>query len=95
MVAELAEELGGAAMHASISGTIDYKEPTDEAALERVRSLVDMLPEDSKANEYRKHKQELRLQEEERTRAMQNKQKMNAKLLWLGSIVTKGMPMLR
>lgn len=48
------EELGGAAMHASISGTIDYKEPTDEAALERVRSLVDMLPEDSKANEYRK-----------------------------------------
>ncbi|HEX2838869.1 MAG TPA: acyl-CoA carboxylase subunit beta [Phycisphaerales bacterium] len=34
------EELGGAAMHASISGTIDFKEKTDEDAIERVRSLV-------------------------------------------------------
>jgi acetyl-CoA carboxylase carboxyltransferase component len=34
------EELGGAAMHASTSGTIDFKEKTDEDAIARVRSLV-------------------------------------------------------
>jgi 3-methylcrotonyl-CoA carboxylase beta subunit len=34
------EELGGAAMHASVSGTIDYHEPNDEACLARLRSLV-------------------------------------------------------
>lgn len=34
------EDLGGAAMHASISGTIDYHEPSDEACLARIRSLV-------------------------------------------------------
>jgi acetyl-CoA carboxylase carboxyltransferase component len=34
------EELGGAAMHASVSGTIDYHEPNDEACLTRLRSLV-------------------------------------------------------
>jgi 3-methylcrotonyl-CoA carboxylase beta subunit len=34
------EELGGAAMHASISGTIDFKEKNDEDAIARVRSLV-------------------------------------------------------
>lgn len=38
-----AEELGGAAMHAEISGTVDFKEPNDEACLERMRSLVGML----------------------------------------------------
>ena len=35
------EDLGGASMHAEISGTIDFKEPTDEACLSRVRSLMD------------------------------------------------------
>ena len=34
------EELGGASMHMSISGTIDFKEKSDEDAIERVRSLV-------------------------------------------------------
>ena len=34
------EELGGASMHASISGTIDFKEPDDEACIKRLRSLV-------------------------------------------------------
>ncbi len=34
------EELGGASMHASTSGTIDFKEKTDEEAIARVRSLV-------------------------------------------------------
>ncbi len=35
-----AEELGGAAMHAEISGTVDFKEASDEACLLRLRSLV-------------------------------------------------------
>jgi acetyl-CoA carboxylase carboxyltransferase component len=39
------EELGGAEMHASISGTIDYREPDDQAALARVRELVALMPE--------------------------------------------------
>jgi acetyl-CoA carboxylase carboxyltransferase component len=34
------EELGGAAMHAEIAGTIDYLEPDDESALERLRKLA-------------------------------------------------------
>jgi acetyl-CoA carboxylase carboxyltransferase component len=38
------EELGGAAMHAQISGTCDFREPNDAACLERLRSLVDLLP---------------------------------------------------
>jgi acetyl-CoA carboxylase carboxyltransferase component len=40
------EDLGGAAMHAAISGTIDFREPDDPACLDRVRRLVDALPED-------------------------------------------------
>jgi acetyl-CoA carboxylase carboxyltransferase component len=34
------EELGGATMHAAVSGTIDFKEKDDEACLKRVRELV-------------------------------------------------------
>jgi 3-methylcrotonyl-CoA carboxylase beta subunit len=37
------EELGGAEMHAAISGTVDFREPNDEACVARVRSLVDKL----------------------------------------------------
>ncbi len=40
-----AEELGGAAMHAEISGTVDFKEPNDEACLARLRSLVGKIGE--------------------------------------------------
>jgi acetyl-CoA carboxylase carboxyltransferase component len=40
------EELGGAAMHASISGTIDFREPDDPACLDRLRRLVGNLPPD-------------------------------------------------
>jgi acetyl-CoA carboxylase carboxyltransferase component len=40
------ESLGGAAMHAAVSGTIDFREPTDEACLTRLRRLVDQLPAD-------------------------------------------------
>ncbi len=36
-----AEELGGAAMHSAISGTVDFREPNDEACLARIRSLID------------------------------------------------------
>jgi acetyl-CoA carboxylase carboxyltransferase component len=36
-----AEELGGAAMHAEVSGTVDFKEPDDRHCLARLRSLVD------------------------------------------------------
>src|SRR5580700_1130378 len=38
-----AEELGGATMHATISGTVDFKEPDDDACIKRIRSLVDKL----------------------------------------------------
>jgi acetyl-CoA carboxylase carboxyltransferase component len=47
------EDLGGASMHASISGTIDFKEPDDDAAIVRLRSLIDMLPVDPVASEFR------------------------------------------
>ena len=40
-----AEELGGATMHAEISGTVDFKEPDDEACLSRLRSLVSRFGE--------------------------------------------------
>ena len=36
------EDLGGAGMHASIAGTVDYKEPDDTAALRRIRALADL-----------------------------------------------------
>ncbi len=36
-----ADELGGAAMHSAISGTVDFREPNDESCLERIRAIVD------------------------------------------------------
>jgi acetyl-CoA carboxylase carboxyltransferase component len=47
------EDLGGASMHASVSGTIDFKEPDDESAIARLRSLIDMLPGDALADQFR------------------------------------------
>src|ERR1700751_4966791 len=38
-----AEELGGAEMHSAISGTVDYREPNDEACIARIRALVDKM----------------------------------------------------
>ena len=38
------ETLGGAAMHAEISGTIDFREKDDPSCLARLRSLVGLLP---------------------------------------------------
>jgi acetyl-CoA carboxylase carboxyltransferase component len=37
------EELGGATMHAEISGTVDFKEPNDHLCIARLRSLVDKI----------------------------------------------------
>jgi acetyl-CoA carboxylase carboxyltransferase component len=39
------EELGGAAMHAEVSGTVDFKEPDDASCLARLRSLVGKIGE--------------------------------------------------
>ena len=36
-----AEELGGAAMHSAISGTVDFHEPNDESCLMRIRSIIE------------------------------------------------------
>lgn len=38
-----AEELGGAKMHSQISGTVDFREPDDEACISRIRALVDKI----------------------------------------------------
>jgi acetyl-CoA carboxylase carboxyltransferase component len=45
------ETLGGAKMHASVSGTIDYREADDESCLERLRRLIEALPADPKRGE--------------------------------------------
>ena len=48
-----AEELGGAQMHAEISGTVDFCEKDDASCLKRLRSLIALLPEakESKTSE--------------------------------------------
>jgi len=38
-----AEEIGGAELHAAISGTIDFREPDDESCLERIRTIAGTL----------------------------------------------------
>src|SRR6266705_886373 len=35
-----ADDLGGAAMHSAISGTVDFREPDDDACIRRMRALV-------------------------------------------------------
>jgi acetyl-CoA carboxylase carboxyltransferase component len=42
------EDLGGATMHAAISGTIDFREPDEAACLARLHRLVEALPADPK-----------------------------------------------
>src|SRR6266480_2813528 len=53
-----AEELGGAQMHAEVSGTVDFYEEDDPSCLKRLRSLIALLPEanDSKASEVSKER---------------------------------------
>ncbi|MEX2288447.1 MAG: acyl-CoA carboxylase subunit beta [Planctomycetaceae bacterium] len=48
------EELGGAEMHASISGTIDFHEPDDDACIKRLRSLAATLPEGPRSELFRR-----------------------------------------
>jgi acetyl-CoA carboxylase carboxyltransferase component len=43
------ESLGGAAMHAEVSGTVDFREKDDPACIQRLRSLVGLLPEEAAA----------------------------------------------
>jgi acetyl-CoA carboxylase carboxyltransferase component len=38
-----AEDLGGAKMHAQISGTVDFREPDDESCIRRIRALADKM----------------------------------------------------
>jgi len=38
------EEIGGAKLHAQLSGSIDFREPDDEAALKRLRALAGHWP---------------------------------------------------
>ena len=50
------EDLGGAAMHAAISGTIDFREPDEPSCLDRLRRLVDALPADYRARSTRRRR---------------------------------------
>ncbi len=43
------DDLGGAHVHAAISGTVDYREPDDDACLARLRRLIALLPPDPDA----------------------------------------------
>ncbi|HUJ40360.1 MAG TPA: acyl-CoA carboxylase subunit beta [Candidatus Acidoferrales bacterium] len=38
-----AEDLGGAKMHSQISGTVDFREPDEEACIARIRALVEKM----------------------------------------------------
>lgn len=40
------EDLGGAKVHAAVSGTVDYREPDDDACVARLRRLIGLLPPD-------------------------------------------------
>ncbi|HEY1924190.1 MAG TPA: acyl-CoA carboxylase subunit beta [Candidatus Acidoferrum sp.] len=37
------EDLGGAKMHSTISGTVDFREPDDDVCIGRIRALVDKM----------------------------------------------------
>jgi len=52
-----AEELGGAQMHAEISGTVDFWEKDDLSCLKRLRSLIALLPEANKSKAFEASKE--------------------------------------
>jgi 3-methylcrotonyl-CoA carboxylase beta subunit len=52
-----AEELGGAQMHAEISGTVDFYEKDDVSCLKRLRSLIALLPEAKESKTSETHKE--------------------------------------
>ena len=74
------EELGGAAMHAEISGTVDFKEPDDHHCIARLRSLVDKIGRAAPASAVRRAIQPHRLRCEAR-RAEVSRSKMSTGLL--------------
>ena len=52
-----AEELGGAQMHAEISGTVDFYEKDDPSCLKRLRSLIALLAEANEPKIFEKAKE--------------------------------------
>jgi 3-methylcrotonyl-CoA carboxylase beta subunit len=52
-----AEELGGAQMHAEISGTVDFYEKDDPSCLKRLRSLIALLVEANEPKTFEKAKE--------------------------------------
>jgi acetyl-CoA carboxylase carboxyltransferase component len=52
-----AEELGGAQMHAEISGTVDFNEKDDPSCLKRLRSLIALLAEANESKMFEKAKE--------------------------------------
>jgi acetyl-CoA carboxylase carboxyltransferase component len=46
------EDLGGAKMHAAVSGTIDFREKNDDACIERLKSLVAKYGEGTRASRH-------------------------------------------
>ncbi len=38
-----AEDLGGAKMHSTISGTVDFREPDDQSCIKRIRAIADKI----------------------------------------------------
>ena len=48
------ESLGGATTHSEISGVTDYKVPNDEAALKKIRNLIDKIGQAEEAGFNRK-----------------------------------------
>jgi 3-methylcrotonyl-CoA carboxylase beta subunit len=52
-----AEELGGAQMHAEISGTVDFYEKDDSSCLKRLRSLIALLAEAKEPKMFEKAKE--------------------------------------
>jgi 3-methylcrotonyl-CoA carboxylase beta subunit len=51
-----AEELGGAQMHAEVSGTVDFYEKDDASCLKRLRSLIGLLPEAKESKTFQPQK---------------------------------------
>lgn len=83
------EELGGAKMHAEISGTVDFYEPDDRACLERLRKLVSLLPADSKEVGKENYSTERPIQDVYEIVGADGRQPYDARDL-LGCIVDKG-----
>ena len=58
------ESLGGATTQTEVSGVIDYKVPNDQAAIDKIRSLIDKLAEPESAGFNRKNKPPLKSNDE-------------------------------